>query len=88
MSSWVVGLSLSVGYTIPHNVRGVNKEMQNNQKNICPLKRRVKLGICKIDQPCNGTLVEYGSGPDLVLRCVECGAQQTQDSKEDSELWR
>jgi len=48
----------------------------------CPLKRRVKLGICEIDQPCNGTLVEYGSGPDLVLRCVECGAQWTMDGKE------
>lgn len=48
----------------------------------CPLNRRVKLGICEIDQPCNGTLVEYGSGPDLVLRCVECGSQWTMDGKE------
>ena len=49
---------------------------------ICPIKRRVKLGICDIDAPCNGKLVTYGIGPDTVLRCVECGAQWTKDSKE------
>ena len=50
---------------------------------ICPIKRRVKLGICDIDAPCNGKLVAYGSGPDTVLRCVECGAQWSMDSKDD-----
>ncbi len=49
----------------------------------CPLKPRVKVGICEIDAPCNGNLVTYGSGPDTVLRCVECGAQWTKDGKED-----
>lgn len=42
--------------------------MQVKQKNICPLKRRVKIGICEIDQPCNGTLVEYGSDTGFEFR--------------------
>jgi len=31
---------------------------------------------------CQGQLYTYGSGPDLVLRCVECGSQWTMDGKE------